>query len=275
MAAPVIALLTDFGVRDTYVGELKGAVLSINPSVTIVDITHEIPPQDIRAGAFLLGNAATAFPAGTVYVAVVDPGVGSERRPVLLETPQGTFVAPDNGLLTHVAWHGDHHHPPPSTSGLAPLLSGVKAWHLTNPAYWRSSVSNTFHGRDVFAPVAAHYATGVPAAEMGSPVTELWRLPFPQPKLQEGVVTGEVIYVDHYGNLVTNIPAPMLPPEAQVEVAGHRIEGLSRHYDTARPLVAMLGSHDTLEIANPGGSAAEALGVGQGAQVRVTPVRSP
>ena len=181
MAAPVIALLTDFGVRDTYVGELKGAVLSINPTVTIVDITHSVPPQDVRVGAFLLGNAAAAFPAGTVFVAVVDPGVGTERRPVLLETPQGAFVAPDNGLLTRVAWHDDHH-PPPSTSGLAPLPSGVKAWHLTNPAYWRSSVSNTFHGRDVFAPVAAHYAAGVPAAEMGSPVTELWRLPFPLPK---------------------------------------------------------------------------------------------
>ena len=114
-----------------------------------------------------------------------------------------------------------------------------------------------------------------PAAEMGSPVIELWRLPFPQPKLQEGVVTGEVIHVDHYGNLVTNILARMLPLEALVEIAGHRIKGLSRHYDTARPLVAMLGSHDTLEIAKPGGSAAEALGVGQGEQVRVTPVRSP
>ena len=274
MAAPVIALLTDFGVRDTYVGELKGAVLSINPSATIVDITHNVPHQDVRVGAYLLGNAVAAFPAGTVFVAVVDPGVGSERRPVLLETPQGAFVAPDNGLLTLVAWLGDHH-PPPSTSGLAPLSSGVKAWHLTNPAYWRSSVSNTFHGRDVFAPVAAHYAAGVPAAEMGSPVTELWRLPFPQPMLHEGVVTGEVIHVDRYGNLVTNIPAPMLPPEALVEIAGHRIKALSRHYDTARPLVAMLGSHDTLEIARPGGSASQALGVGQGEQVRITPVRSP
>ena len=274
MAAPVIALLTDFGVRDTYVGELKGAVLSINPSATIVDITHHIPPQDVRAGAFMLGNAVAAFPVGTVFVAVVDPGVGSERRPVLVETPQGAFVAPDNGLLSRVIWL-DEHHAAPSSSASSPLPPGVKAWHLTNPANWREVVSNTFHGRDVFAPAAAHYAAGVPASAMGEPATDLWRLLFPRPKLQEGVVTGEVVYMDHYGNLVTNISAHMLPPEALVEIAGQRIAGLSRHYDAAKPLVAMVGSHDTLEIAKPGGSAAEALGVERGATVRVTIARSP
>ena len=274
MAAPVIALLTDFGVRDTYVGEVKGAVLSINPSVTIVDITHHIPPQDVRVGAFLLGNAVAAFPAGTVFVAVVDPGVGSERRPMLVETPQGAFVAPDNGLLSRVIWL-DERHAAPSSSGSSPLPLGVKAWRLTNPAYWRESVSNTFHGRDVFAPAAAHFAAGVPASAMGEPATDLWRLPFPQPKLQAGAVSGEVVYTDHYGNLVTNIPAHMLPPEAVVEIAGQRIAGLSSHYDAAKPLVAMVGSHDTLEIARPGGSAAEALGVEQGATVRVSIGRSP
>ena len=274
MAAQVIALLTDFGVRDTYVGELKGALLSINPSATIVDITHNIPPQDIRVGAFMLGNAVAAFPVGTVFLAVVDPGVGSERLPMLVETPQGAFVGPDNGLLSRVVWR-DEHDPGPSSSGSSPLPPGVKAWHLTNPAYWRESVSNTFHGRDVFAPAAAHYAAGVPASAMGEPATGLWRLPFPQPKLQEGVVTGEVVYMDHYGNLVTNISAYMLPPDAFVEIAGQRIEGLSRHYDAVKPLVAMVGSHDTLEIGKPGGSAAEALGVERGAIVRVTIAHSP
>lgn len=269
MASPVIALLTDFGLRDTYAGEIKGAVLTVTPNATIVDITHDVPPQDVRAGAFMLGNAAAAFPEGAVFVAVVDPGVGSERQPVLVETATGAFVGPDNGLFTRVVWPDDADGP--AAPSLAPVPSGVRAWRLTNPAYWRSTVSNTFHGRDVFAPAAAHYAAGVPATELGNPATSLWRLPVPRPTLQGDVVTGEVVYVDHYGNLVTNIPASLLGERAAVEVAGQRIEQLSVHYDTAKPLVALLGSHDTLEVAKPGGSAAEALGVGRGAPVRVTP----
>ena len=268
MAAPVIALLTDFGLRDTYVGELKGAVLSVNPSATIVDITHHVPPQDVHAGAFLLGNAAPAFPEGTVFVAVVDPGVGSDRRPVLVETSRYAFVGPDNGLFTRVLWPDDADGP--AAPSFEPVPSGVRAYRLTNPAYWREHVSNTFHGRDVFAPAAAHYATGVPTGALGEPATELLRLPFPTPTLDAGVVTGEVVYVDHYGNLVTNIPAGMLPPDAAVEISGFRIEGLSAHYDTAKSLVALVGSHDTLEIARPGGNAAGALGVDVHARVRVT-----
>ena len=266
MAAPVIALLTDFGHRDTYVGELKGAILTVNPTATIVDITHHVPPQDVRAGAFLLGNAVPAFPTGTVFVAVVDPGVGSDRRPVLVETPRGAFIGPDNGLFTRVLWPGDS----VSEPALSSVLANVRAFHLTNPAYWRDHVSNTFHGRDVFAPAAAHYASGVPAAELGNPATSLWRLPFPLPKLEGATVTGEVVYVDHYGNLVTNIPAGMLPPApAVVEIAARRIEGLSAHYDQGRVLVALVGSHETLEIAVPGGNAAKTLGMGRGMEVRV------
>lgn len=271
MAAPVIALLTDFGDRDTYVGELKGAILTVNPTATIVDITHHVPPQDVHAGAFLLGNAAPAFPVGTVFVAVVDPGVGSDRRPLLVETPRAAFIGPDNGLLTRVLWPGETVGAP----ALSPTPAAVRAFHLTNPAYWRDHVSNTFHGRDVFAPAAAHYASGVPAAELGNPATSLWRLPFPLPKLEGAAITGEVVYVDHYGNLVTNIPAGMLPPVVVVGVAGHRIDGLSTHYDPSRPLVAIVGSHNTLEIAKPGGSAADAINVGRGEQVRVTTGRSP
>ena len=210
MAAPVIALLTDFGLADTYAGELKGAVLTVNPDATIVDITHHVPPQDVHAGAFMLGNAVAAFPEGTVFIAVVDPGVGSERRPILVETPRGTFVGPDNGLFTRVVWPdaGDG----PSAPAHSPLPPGVRGWRLTNPAYWRERVSNTFHGRDVFAPAAAHYASGVPAEALGERVDDIRRLPVSQPAAKDGVVTGEVVYVDHYGNLVTNIPASMLPP---------------------------------------------------------------
>ncbi|MDE2803425.1 MAG: SAM-dependent chlorinase/fluorinase [Chloroflexota bacterium] len=268
MAAPVIALLTDFGLIDTYVGELKGAVLTVNSDTTIVDITHHVPPQGVDAGAFLLGNAADAFPSGTVFIAVVDPGVGSERRPLLVETPRAAFVGPDNGLFTRVVWPGTVDGP--ATPVLASLPPGVRAWRLTNPAYWREHVSNTFHGRDVFAPVAAHYASGVAAGTLGERVDAIWRLPVPQPVAKDGVVTGEVVYVDHYGNLVTNIPASMLQPGAVVEVAGERIEGLSAHYDTGRAFVAIVGSHHTLEVAVPGGSAAETLGVGRGALMRVT-----
>lgn len=267
MARPVIALLTDFGLIDTYVGELKGAALSVNPDATIVDITHHVPPQDVHAGAFLLGVAVGAFPAGTVFVAVVDPGVGSARRPLLVETPRGAFVGPDNGIFTRVVWRQDEEGP--SASAPASLPTGVRAWRLTNPAYRRGRVSNTFHGRDVFAPAAAHYASGVPAETLGEAVEAIWRLPVPQPDARDGVVTGEVVHVDHYGNLVTNIPAGMLPREAVVEVRGQRIDGLSSHYDTTKPLVALVGSHATLEVAKPGGSAAETTGAGRGAQVRV------
>ena len=126
----------------------------------------------------------------------------------------------------------------------------MRAWRLTNPAYWRERVSNTFHGRDIFAPAAAHYASGVPAEALGERVDDIRRLPVSQPAAKDGVVTGEVVYVDHYGNLVTNIPVSMLPRKAVVEVGGERIEGLSTHYDTARPLVAIVGSHDTLEVAS-------------------------
>ena len=137
------------------------------------------------------------------------------------------------------------------------------------PRTGAATVSNTFHGRDVFAPVAAHYSLGVAAPAMGEPVSDLVRLPSLQPVEHAGALAGEVVYVDGYGNLVTNIPAGRLPADAAVEIAGQRIAGLSRHYDAARPLVALVGSHDTLEVARPGGSAAEALGVGRGAPVRV------
>ncbi len=268
MAAPVIALLTDFGLADTYAGEIKGAVLIVTPDATIVDITHHVPPQDVNAGAFLLGSAADAFPSGTVFVAVVDPGVGSDRRPLLVETPRAAFVGPDNGLFTRVVWlDGADGLSAPALSAVPP---GVRACRLSNPAYWRERVSNTFHGRDVFAPAAAHYASGVPAEALGEPVDALWRLPIRQPGVKDGVLSGEVVYVDHYGNLVTNIPAGMLQPGAVVEVAGKQIEGVSNHYDASRPLVAIVGSHDTLEVAKPGGSAAEVLGVGRGEQVRVS-----
>lgn len=269
MVAQVIALLTDFGERDTYVGELKGAILTVNPNVTIIDITHNVPPQDVRAGALLLGHAVHAFPSRAVFVAVVDPGVGSDRRPVLVEAPHGACVGPDNGLFTRVLWE-DASAGPHDSAAPSPLPPDARAWRLTNPAYWRRHVSHTFHGRDIFAPVAAHYAAGVPAAEMGDPVKDLLRLPFPKAMLLEGVITGEVVYVDHYGNLVTNVPAGMLPPDAVVEVGGRRVEGLSSHYDGTRPLVALAGSHNTLEVAKPGGNAAEALGVGKGVPVRVT-----
>lgn len=268
MAAPVIALLTDFGLRDTYVGELKGAILTVNPAATIVDITHDVPPQDVHAGAFLLGNAAPAFPQGTIFVAVVDPGVGGARRPVLVETTRYAFVGPDNGLFTRVVWPDDADGP--AAPALSPLPPTVRAYRLANPAYWRDRVSNTFHGRDVFAPAAAHYTAGVPADALGDPATSLLRLPFPKPTFEAGVVTGEVVYVDHYGNLVTDIPAGMLPPDAAVEISGLRIEGLSAHYDMAKSLIALVGSHDTLEIARPGGNAAGALGVGTGARVQVS-----
>ena len=270
MAGPVIALLTDFGSRDTYVAEVKGAILTINPTATLVDITHEVPPQDINAGGFLLANAVGAFPPGTVYVAVVDPGVGTARRPLIVETPGGSYVGPDNGLFSRVIW-GDQ---PDGDDGdlvqMAYLPPNVKAYCLKLPSYWRDIVSDTFHGRDIFGPVAAHRSLGVEAAAMGDQVHELWRVPSPSVSERGGALIGQVVYVDTYGNLVTNIPARRLPKHPIVEVAGHVIQGLSASYEAEKSLVALVGSHDYLEIAKPLGSAAQDLHLGQGARVQVT-----
>ena len=264
MAAPppIITLTTDFGVRDPYVGVMKGVILGINPRATIVDVSHEVEPQAIAQGAFIIGSSHRFFPSGSIHVVVVDPGVGTSRRAVLLVTPTARFLGPDNGVFTHVARAGYA-----DGEGLAP---GYEAYELSNRGLWLGPPSDTFHGRDVFAPVAAHLSLGVPDREVGPRLSRLTLLPQATPAWDGPVLEGSVVHVDRYGNLITDIPGSLLRGvEGLVfRVRGRRIHGLSRSYSEAGSLLAIVGSNATLEVAVRNGSAAEALGAGVGDPVR-------
>lgn len=285
---PPIVLTTDFGNSDAYVGVMKGVILGINPAAAIIDLTHEIGPQDLRQGAFVLGLNHAYFPPGTIHVAVVDPGVGTDRKPVVLETPAARFIAPDNGLLSQVLReYADRDPQSFESQGVFPVTAPLKCWELTNPPYQRYPVSNTFHGRDIFAPAAAHLSLGVSPEELGPGVTELTYRPLPRPSLRSNSVIGEVIYSDRFGNLITNIAEADLDGSGvgggpvAVEIGPRRILGLSRTFhdlDQASggqadglPLVALFGSNGHLEVAVRDGNAAESLGLGIGEEVRLLP----
>ena len=205
MVAPPIVLTTDFGAASPYAGVLHGVVLRINPSATVVDLTHQIQPQNIRQASFILGTNYRFFPEGSIHMAAVDPGVGTDRQPLLVVTPAARFLAPDNGLLSYVL--RDHLKEPPPQPGLVPLPSDCAAYYLSNSRYWLNPVSHTFHGRDIFAPVAAHLSLGVSPDQLGQLAQEMVWLPSPQPTRRGNTLSGEVLYADHFGNLVTNIPA--------------------------------------------------------------------
>ena len=281
-----IVLTTDFGLADAFVGVMKGVILSINPQAALIDLTHAIPPQDVRQASFILGVNYPYFPDGTIHVAVVDPGVGTDRRAVLLVTPTARFLAPDNGLLSQVL--KDYLPQPAPAPGWAPAPEGLAAFELTNPDYQRHPVSNTFHGRDVFAPAAAYLSLGLPPEQLGRPVDRLVWLPAPQPIRTGATVAGEVLYADWFGNLITNITPTHLaglalaagnpgdPGSLVVEVGGRRIAGLSRTFQDVvapqpdgLPLAALVGSNGYLEIAVSNGSAAAALGAGSGTAVLI------
>ncbi|MGH2369257.1 MAG: SAM hydrolase/SAM-dependent halogenase family protein, partial [Chloroflexota bacterium] len=248
----IITLLTDFGLQDAYAGVLHGVIHSIAPQATVVDLCHEVPPQDVPAGAYLLMTAYAYFPEGTIHVAIVDPGVGTERKIVAVQAGSYTFVGPDNGVLRWVLERA---------GGLTSAVS------VEDPHYRLPQMSNTFHGRDIMAPAAAHLANGVPLAALGPPVGKLQGEPFPRPRAEGARLIGQVIYIDHFGNCVTNMPlAPMA--QANVEVRGRRLT-LRRTYGEGLPgePMALVGSAGYLEIAVPGGSAAVALGLQAGMPV--------
>jgi hypothetical protein len=229
---------------------MKGVILNIIPEVALVDLTHAIPPQDVRRAAFLMLTAIDYFPEGTIHLVVVDPGVGSERRPIAAKSNRAYFVAPDNGVL----------------SLALPQQSVEAVVHLTQPDYWLPEVSNTFHARDIFAPVAAHLARGIPINELGTPIDDILRLPIFQPTRQsDGSILGRVQYIDRFGNCITNIPSDMLSPDRPliVRVAGYSIQGLSATYSMVEPgqVVSLIGSAGWLEIAVRNGHAAEQLGI--------------
>ncbi len=260
-----MALLTDFGTADHYVGAMKGAILTVCPDAQIVDIAHELTPHDVEAGAFTLAAAAPAFPPGTVFVAVVDPGVGSRRRAVALDAGGWRFVGPDNGLFSLVL--ADH----PS----------AQAHEITNPVLFRPEVSATFHGRDVFGPVAGHLARGIPLAEVGPPVSDLVRRPTPALRVRGGKEwEGEVVHVDRFGNLVTNVTTRDLdgilsgyggdPTEVVVIVEGNVLPLVRTYADVSEgEACAMVGSARRLEVAVNGGSAARILGAARGAMILI------
>jgi S-adenosylmethionine hydrolase len=257
---PVIALLTDFGTRDYYVGAMRGVVLGICPDATLVDITHDVPPQDIATAALELGAAYTYFPSGTVFLCVVDPGVGSSRKALAADAGGYKFVAPDNGLLSSV-----FSQTPPT-----------RVVELTETKYARPTVSRTFEGRDRFAPAAAWLGMGVELTALG-PSLSLWQtLSMPTPREENGQLCGVVVRVDHFGNLVTNIDRRhfdrlVAGRPFQIVVAERAVPRLVSTYaeGDAGSTCALFGSTDHLEIATSGGSAADRLGLTRGAPVVV------
>jgi S-adenosylmethionine hydrolase len=257
---PVITFTTDFGLRDAYVAEMKGVILDIlgasGHPVRLVDITHDVQAHDVTEGALALEAAALLFPRGTVHLAVVDPGVGTRRRALVLRAAGHFFVGPDNGLFT-------------------PFLAGDwAAFELRAPEYRRRVVSRTFHGRDVFAPAAAHLTTGVVPERFGPAVVDPVRLAWPEAQVSEGSVTGTVIHVDRFGNLVTSIHSESLESlgaEAEVVMAGRGLAVVGT-YGELRPGTAgaLIGSGNRLEIAVREGSAARLLRARRGTRVVVS-----
>jgi hypothetical protein len=257
----VISLLTDFGVKDPFVAELKAIILSICPDAKVIDITHEVERYNIRAGAFLLASAARYFPAGTIHVGVVDPGVGSARRPILVESEHSLYVGPDNGLLIPAA----------SNEGIRCV------YELTNRSLMGKLVSSTFHGRDVFAPVAAHLASGVKTGQVGEEIKDYVTLSFNEPRFHGQGVECEVLHVDAFGNIIINISEQQmsklsLTGKLSVRAGRRRFPlRLVRTYSDLQPkeFGILLGSHGFLEIACREYSAAIGLGVRSGNSLRV------
>lgn len=258
---PVIALLSDFGSRDHYVGTMKGVLLGICPDITLVDITHEIAPHDVLDGALELAAAYRYFPAGTIFLAVVDPGVGSVRRGIAADLGDYKFVSPDNGLLTAVV-----RETPPK-----------KVVELTERRYARPTVSRTFEGRDRFAPAAAWLAKGIQLPALGRNVPGIQQLDIPQPVVDEGEIRGAVLRIDRFGNLVTNLDRKTVErfsrdAGVQIVAGGAPVGRLVATYADIQPgeVCALFGSTDHLELAANAGSAADALGLTRGAPVHVT-----
>lgn len=242
-----ITLLTDFGTADYFVGAMKGAILSVNPQAVIVDITHEIPAQDVAAGAFTLLAAYNTFPAGTIHVAVVDPGVGSSRRPIVVSAGGYVFVGPDNGVFTHIY----------------DRETSFEVFHITATEHFRHPVSTTFHGRDIFAPIAAALSTGVDPGSLGVPIPDPIRLPT--------TTEPHIIHIDRFGNLITNIRRNAFKEGATLVINGQTISTLRNFFGEevggAEEPFAIWGSAGFLEIAVNGRSAAEILGVKLGDEV--------
>lgn len=254
----MITLTTDFGLQDVYVGIMKGVIANINPNVNVIDLSHEISPQNITAGRFCLMNAIPYFPPNTVHIAVVDPGVGSLRKNCAIALPNGFLVGPDNGLF----------------SGVLHQFPAEKVVILNNSKYWRTeTVSSTFHGRDIFAPVGAYLASGVPIEELGESISAdtLTPFSFPSPQDKGETLIGHIQYIDYFGNLITNIPATEVRKKQWFVTIKDNIITSGKTYSSCQPqnLVALIGSHGWVEIAINQGNAAKTLGITYGDSIEI------
>jgi S-adenosyl-L-methionine hydrolase (adenosine-forming) len=254
----VITLTSDFGLRDGYVGAVKGVIVTIAPEATVVDIAHVLPPQDVVHGAFVLAQAAPYFPRGTVHVGIVDPGVGGTRRAICVVCNDQYYVGPDNGLFAVIA-HGQH---------------AREVYHVTNSRFFRDDVSSTFHGRDIFAPVAAHLANGVAVDTLGPRIEDPQPLQLPLITMDDESIVGEVVYIDHFGNAVTNIRGDDLETKGPITIDLDTVQltAVAPTYDSVAvgaPL-ALIDSAGLLEIAVREGHAADQLDITRGSQVVVS-----
>ncbi len=257
---PIVTLTTDFGLGDTYVGQVKGVILGICPQAVLVDLTHLIPAQEVARAALALYSSYSFFPAGTIHLAVVDPGVGTLRRALAAKADGHVFVAPDNGTLTLVL----QKHP------------DAEIRQITSPNHLRARISPTFHGRDIFAPAAGHLAAGLDMAELGPPVDDIVHLDLPRPRMKGGRIMGQVIHVDRFGNLITNITVDQILKSPRnsspnFHLAGRELKGLHLTYaevEAGQPL-ALVGSLDLVEIAINQGRADKFFEAGAGATVEV------
>jgi hypothetical protein len=259
---PILTFTSDFGRADWFVGVVHGVIHAICPDVRVVDLTHDVPPGHVERAAFVLEAAAPDFPPGAVHLAVVDPGVGTDRQALVVRARGQLFVGPDNGILEWALADPD-----------------AQVHSATEARFHRQPVSRTFHARDVFGPIAAHLAAGVTPAELGARLASPHRRPRPVPERDDGRLVGEVVFVDHFGNALTNLTEaelsdafPMVPPERlDVRVGERTLRGLARAYGASPvgALVAIIGSSGRLEIAQVGGDAASRLGLGEGDRIAV------
>lgn len=264
-SSSIITLTTDFGVRDTYVGIMKGVILGINPNVQVVDLTHAIPPQDIYETAFSIYAAHSYFPKGTIHVIVVDPGVGSDRRAIVCQTDNAFFVCPDNGVLSYLLQSTENEE-----------AQSINAVEIQNKAYYLPEVSNTFHGRDIFVPIAAHLSLGVPLEDIGPPVQTLVQLPIQAPELSDNTLTGQIVKIDRFGNGITNISESAIAglesastggiSAYEIKIGSVRLNRFNHAYAESEvgKSLAIIGSSGLLEIAVNGGSAEKQLGLKRG-----------
>jgi len=257
----ILTLMTDFGLKDGNVGVMKGVILGISPQSQIIDLSHLISSQNVHEAALILARSVPYFPSGTIHVVVVDPGVGTSRRPLAAQIGTQLFVLPDNGLMSLVLQRAEQ------------TQQRIELFHLDRPAYWLPKVSHVFHGRDIFAPAAGHLARGIPLAELGSPISNPVRLKLPEPWRTSEGIHGEVVHIDHFGNVAFNIRREHLADVSDllVKIGSHQIIGLVQTFGErpAGELVALYGSTGDLIVSVVNGNAAHTLGIQVGDPVEV------